>query len=204
MTTAELQQYYADLLILQYKGKAKAIAHIKTLVLPVIMDQLPVAVMNAYTMDTAVGVQLDVIGKYVGASRSGFGTNGPITLNDSDFLLLIKLAIVRNAAGSSLFAIEQMLAVYFGSLILISDTADMQINYSIVSTFGSSDLQNMIIYGGFLPKPMGVAIGVVIIPPGVNNFFTFCTYTSDAPTGTTGFNDYVFFNPNSKWFTYQD
>lgn len=202
MTTADLQQYYADLLIMQYRNQPNAAAVIKALVLPAIMDQLQLGVQNAYTMSTAIGTQLDVIGKYVGASRHGFGANGPITLNDADFLLLIKLAIVRNAAGSSLYNIELLLEHYFGSLILISDSTNMQLSYSIVSTFGSSDLQSLIVTQMLLPKPMGVSISVIIIPPGGNNYFSFCTYTTPAPASTTGFNDYLFFNTNSKWITY--
>jgi hypothetical protein len=48
-TDQELIDYYADLLILQYKQKPKAYATIQTIVKNVIMNQLPVAVENAPT-----------------------------------------------------------------------------------------------------------------------------------------------------------
>lgn len=202
MTNAALAAYYADLLILQYKGKPKAYALVGLFAAAAIMDQLPTAVLNAYAVETAVGPQLDVLGKYVGALRSGYGSNGPIVLDDDDFRLLIKLAIIRNNSGSSLGDIQGQLHSYFGSAIQISDSANMSINYAVSSDFGSSDLQNMIVYQGFLPKPMGVSISVSIVPPGGNNFFNFRTYGAAAPAGTSPLNAYGFYNLTYPWITY--
>lgn len=62
MTTQELIDYYANLLILQYIGQPRAYATIQALVEPTIMDQLPITVQNAFDLETAVGAQLDTIG----------------------------------------------------------------------------------------------------------------------------------------------
>ena len=81
MTNEELADYYASLLILQYATKPKAVATIQTTVTPVIMNQLPTAIQDGFDLDTAVGVQLDTMGKYVGASRRGYTSTGaPVVL----------------------------------------------------------------------------------------------------------------------------
>lgn len=74
MTNAELVEYYANLLILQYKNKPKAEAHIRALMEPEIIYELIRAVESGYNIDAskgdiATGKQLDIIAKYVGADR---------------------------------------------------------------------------------------------------------------------------------------
>lgn len=69
MDTQELIHYYTELLIEQYRPMPKARATVEALVGEVIADQIYNSVLNAYNIDTAVGAQLDVIGKYVGVSR---------------------------------------------------------------------------------------------------------------------------------------
>ena len=65
----ELISYYVDLLIIQYRDKAKAVGHIEALTELLMIYDLIRAVENAYDPDTAVGVQLDILAKYVGADR---------------------------------------------------------------------------------------------------------------------------------------
>src|ERR1017187_2134953 len=123
MTTQELINYYANLLILQYIGKTNAYATIQALVTPIIMDQLPLLVQSAFNMDgSAVGVQLDVLGKYAGVVRSGYGLTGqPITLDDADFFTFIQVAILTNSAGSDLSTIQNLLHTYFPEELLVFD-----------------------------------------------------------------------------------
>lgn len=62
-------EYYKNLLILQYNKKDKAKAeiglHINTLLANDIISQ----VQDGYNIDTAVGNQLDILGKYIGVDR---------------------------------------------------------------------------------------------------------------------------------------
>ena len=183
-------------------AKPNAYALIQLLAQVAILGQLPFMCKPRINIGDAVGVQLDVIGKYCGVTRNGYGTNGPITLGDADFRLLIQLAVIKNNSGTSMGAIETALNNYFNGAITISDSTNMSLNYAIVNTFGSSDLQNMIVYEGLLPRPMGVGISVSIVPPGGNHFFTFSTYAAPAPAGTSPFNDYTFYNFHYPWITY--
>ncbi len=204
MSVRSLVQYYANLLILQYLGKEKAFATIETVVTPVIMDELPTQVQNAYNLsgtELAVGTQLDVIGKYVGVTRSGNGFIGPITLDDADFLSLIQFAIIRNALGSSLYDIQFLLHQYFEGDILVFDYKNMRMSYLVSSSIGSQDLVQLLIVEGLLPKPMGVALATVIYVPVIDMFFGFRTY--DLPAfNSTPFNSYSDYQLDWPWLSY--
>lgn len=76
METANFEKlvaYYVNLLIIQYHNKPKAKATIKAFVsqllqLYLLLKQIEIA----YGIDTAVGAQLDIVGKYFGVSRNYF------------------------------------------------------------------------------------------------------------------------------------
>jgi len=70
----QLIEYYVNLLIIQYHGLPKASATITTFVTALLANNVYFDVLNAYNINpalgpTAVGDQLDVIGKYVGVNR---------------------------------------------------------------------------------------------------------------------------------------
>lgn len=68
----ELLKYYANLLIVQYNGKPKAKATIEMLtkiIYGVVDTPLFLQIQNAFDWKTAVGNQLDIIGKWVGVSK---------------------------------------------------------------------------------------------------------------------------------------
>ena len=66
----ELIQYYINLLILQYRDRPKARATIETIIHALMIFDIMRAVENGYDVDTAIGVQLDLLAKYVGAARN--------------------------------------------------------------------------------------------------------------------------------------
>lgn len=68
-TPAQLVDYYANLLIIQYHDKAKAKAHVETLVREVIANGIYFDVQDAFNLETAIGVQLDVVGIYQDIDR---------------------------------------------------------------------------------------------------------------------------------------
>lgn len=169
---------------------------------------LPLAVQNAYNLtgpNTAVGIQLDVIGKYAGVTRVGAGINGQIiTLNDAEFLLFIKMAIVQNNSGSSLYDIATNMFNFFGTEIIPVDTANMNLTY-LVSSLVSDDLLELFITENLLPHPMGVGVSIIIYAPVINSFFGFVTYDNPTqPTVTRPFNDYDDYQTDWPWFSYAD
>ncbi len=67
---AEIVDYYANLLIIQYHDKPKAKAVIELTVREVLASGVFIDIKNGYNLDTAVGLQLDVLGKYIGVDRN--------------------------------------------------------------------------------------------------------------------------------------
>jgi 6-phosphogluconolactonase (cycloisomerase 2 family) len=65
----EAAAYYDNLLLYQYQGLPKSTATIDLLVRQAICDLVPLDVRDAFNIDTAVGPQLDILGKYIGFSR---------------------------------------------------------------------------------------------------------------------------------------
>jgi len=62
-------EYYKDLILYQYINKPKATETIKLLAKQAMVDLLPIAVNDAFDIDTAIGSQLDVLGEYIGFDR---------------------------------------------------------------------------------------------------------------------------------------
>ncbi len=164
---------------------------------------LPLAVQDAFNLNApnlAQGVQLDTLGKYVGVTRSGNGFVAPITLDDSDFTSLIRMAIARNNAGSSLADIQQIMFQNFGNAITVYDLKNMHMDFFISSTVGSQDLIQLFITEGLLPIPMAVG-ALIIYFPVIDSFFSFRTYEAPAFSGTP-FNSYSDYQTDWPWLSY--
>ena len=72
-TLAELQDYYPSLLILQYREKTRWTQLIQSIVQEAWLDGIVQTESACFDLDTAVGAQLDIIGKIVGVSRNIYG-----------------------------------------------------------------------------------------------------------------------------------
>lgn len=203
-TITDVINYYANLLILQYVGKPKAYATIQADAAPVVMGLLPNQVMNAYNLDTAVGVQLDVLGKYVGVNRSGYGPSGFITLDDTDYRTFIRLGIARNTLGSSLYVIQNFLHQFFEGDIFVFDNKDMQLSYYLNSDDISIELAYLFINEGLLPKPLGVQLASVIYAPidTLDSFFGCCTY-NHAAVNASPLNTYSSYQTDFPFLSYK-
>lgn len=163
------------------------------------------AIENAFNItgpNVASGVQLDILGKYAGVSRTGRNNLGPITLDDEDFLTLIQFASIVNTSGSSLGTIASNLYQAFGTQISVFDYKNMQLSYLINSSIGSQDLIELLITENLIPRPMGVQISI-IYANNTNNFFGFRTYTH-AATLAKPFNTYKNYIKTWPWLTYTD
>lgn len=205
MTTQQLIEYYSNLLILQYHDKTKAVATIEAQVAPVIMDQLPTTVENAFNLLTAYGAQLDVLGTYVGVTRTGSGFQGQvITLDDNDFRILIQIAIIQNKNGSSLSDIQDLLQEFFpNGEILVFDYQTMRLSYLIDSNFVSADLVQLFVTEGLLPYPMAVTRSSIVWVPIIDEFFGFRTYFG-AGVYNNPFNTYDSYITTWPWLNYDD
>lgn len=65
----EIINYYVNLLIIQYNNQPKARATVDLLMRELFASGIFFMIRDGYAIDTAVGVQLDILGKYVGVNR---------------------------------------------------------------------------------------------------------------------------------------
>jgi hypothetical protein len=69
-TVLDVATYYANLLAIQYRDKPRAFQTIMLLAKQAVFDFMAQQLSDGFNIDTAVGAQLDIIGKYVGVSRA--------------------------------------------------------------------------------------------------------------------------------------
>lgn len=65
----QLKEYYSNLLIIQYNGKIKARATIKTMVNLLYVNMVLLQIRDGFDWETALDAQLVLIGKWVGLDR---------------------------------------------------------------------------------------------------------------------------------------
>lgn len=147
-------------------------ANAVSLTLSAVDETLPIAVQNCFALDYAVGKQLDILGKYIGVTRSANTRIGYVTLNDTDYLTFLKFAIVQNNSGSSMADIEFNMNLIFPGQFLIFDYKSMYMSYVLSSTLGSSSFFAILVQENLLPRPMAVGVSVIVTPI-VANFFGF-------------------------------
>ena len=156
--------YYADLLILQYRTQPKARATISALTEEVISNGLLLDVINGFNLLTAVGKQLDILGKYIGLSRNvkdKIGSPATIILTDEQYRLLLQLKLVCNTSYSSTSQIRRALYQIFPNDIRVFDDRTMEMEYQLSTRF--NDLVPVIIAEELLPFPMGLGFNVIIV-----------------------------------------
>lgn len=76
--------YYARLLIIQYRNQPNAKATIQALVKAFIADNIIIDIRDGFDIDTAVGVQLDWLGLYIGTDRYYKAVNYPLAFGFSN------------------------------------------------------------------------------------------------------------------------
>lgn len=150
---------------------------------------------RAFDVDTAVGVQLDAVGEWVGRSRvlagpltgiyfawgeSGVGwgegawkglydpTTGLTTLPDDIYRRLLKAKIAANAWDGTIpgaYAVWRAAFEDTGSLIIIQDGQDMSMAVGIAG-MPLDAVTKQILLGGYIPlKPEGVRIDWYAVTP---------------------------------------
>lgn len=170
---------------------------------------LPLAVANAFNINpalgpVAVGVQLDIIAKYLGVTRSvSLPSIGVVTLSDSDFLSLIQFAALKNSAGSDLSTIQALLNEFFPNEILVFDYQNMQMSYLISTAVGSLSLAEALVGQLQLFKPMGVSLATTVFAPIITTFFGFRTYSINTIHNSPA-NTYSSYVETRPWLTYAD
>ena len=114
-----------------------------------------------FDLDYADGVQEDVLGEIIGASRMlgyqpEFNLN-PI-LDNANFRSLLMAKISKNMWKGGIQDLATTWKVLFGTPILIEDNQDMTIDVVIISNRLDKMTQQMIRNGDIIPKPQSVLV----------------------------------------------
>ncbi len=115
---------------------------------------------RAFSVDHAVGKQLDIVGAYAGVSRKlpFQPTEGSRYLEDTDYRKLIRAKIARNRWDGTNETLPHLLTSSFPEMgIVISDNQDMSINAIVRGSFTTLQLE-MLNAGLLLPRPAGVSM----------------------------------------------
>lgn len=206
MTYEEQLQYYADLLIIQYRSQPRAQATIQALARESLIDNLPLTLQDCFNLDSAVGAQLDVLATFANVQRQILTFEGGATLTDDELRTLIYLALARAGCQGSLKDIDDLLLHFFGNAIQAFDNANMQMGYFFNSSFGSLALAEAFVRLDLLPRPMGVGLSSLIYAGNLTNVFGMCSYYAAAfeVSGVQFYDDYDT-TPNAlPWLSYVD
>lgn len=178
ITQDELEQIakqYVELLIIQYQDQEKARQHIESNALALLSNGILFDIRDAFDIETAVGVQLDILGKYIGIDRSGEQqTISTITqiLDDDNYRFVLKLRIIQNNINHSESAIDTAVNNAFeGKLIPSGSDGDMLMTYIVDDDILTS--AQIAFKKGVLPKPLAVSLGFLIKKPATQKFFGF-------------------------------
>ena len=186
-----MNEYYSNLLILQYHNKPKAKATIEAVV-NLLPDELIQEVINGFDIETAKGKQLDILGEYIGVDRF-YTDEGKIkTLDDEDYRIILKLKAICNTSNLSHKSLDESLYDFFQNTVRMDSEGNMEMTYFVPKN--KTPIILAAIQKEVLPKPMGVRCSYIIEYD--KKFFGFCTYNNQYAVYKTGFRRYN--NPDKE------
>ena len=176
MTYDEQKQYYADLFIAQFRGKPKAQATVQAIATETMCNNIAITIQDAFDLTTAIGAQLDILGKYANVTRNILTFSGGASLSDTDFRSLILMSLAVKGCQGSLNDIDIILNNFFGNNLTVFDNQNMSMSYFFNSRIGSVPLLEAFVELDLLPRPMGVRLSSLIYAVGLDNVFGFGSY----------------------------
>lgn len=159
-------KYYLDLITSEHANKPKYRAWLEVLLTPFIdAINLNKSIKSAFFIQTATGIQLDIIGKWLNLSRQvdfqPTDGSSPILL-DKYYRIILKAKIVKNLWKGTIENFYNMWQILFEGEDLQIYLADNQTMDYVVVTWDSTTQDPMIsdlLRNGYLiPKPAGLGI----------------------------------------------
>ena len=145
---------YLNLITSEHRTKPKFTAMLTSMLEPI---DLTVDIDNAFDLDNAVGVQLDVLGLLIGVNRKlNFQPSAMSSmLKDDDYRSLLKARIIINHWDGSIGSLSDAINSWNPYVdVILTDNQDMSMDILIM---GASQLQHeLITHGYIIPKPAGV------------------------------------------------
>ena len=178
--------YLASLIIIQYAYKPKAASTIKALGKMFPAD-LILKVRDAFNLETATGVMLDILGKYLGVNRDYVNNDGDVSLlDDEEYRTLIKFKAISNTSNASHYDVDTALYNFFGNRVRATSDGNMA-----MTIFVPASAENVIlaaIQQRALPTPLGVEANKIVVQNA--DFFGFVNYKNQYAVYKTGFREY--------------
>jgi hypothetical protein len=193
---------YLGLATTMYRGKPRFMALCSALVGPLVDAQaLLRAMRDGFDLDSAVGVQLDQVGEWVGRSRvldvplagvyfswgvEGLGwgqgswkgkydpATGMVALPDDAYRTLLRAKIAANAWDGTIPGAYEVWATLFagtGSIIVIQDNQDMTMVVGVAGKRPDAVTKALLVNGLIPLKPGGVRIRYYAVPPAGGKLF---------------------------------
>lgn len=194
MTAASVNTYIA-LLAAEHVDKPKFVATVTGLVQPMVdLINLLQSIPDKFDLDLAVGVQLDIVGLWVGVTRfvsvaipnvffsfdtenlgfdqgtwfaPGDSTSGLVTLPDDAYRTLLRARIANNQWDGTIpsaYAIFDALFAGTGQNILIQDLGGMHMLLALTGPIPDALTKAMFVSGLLNVKPAGVRIDKYVTP----------------------------------------
>jgi len=156
-------QTYLDLLAPQHRSQPKLKAWLTATLTPFVDAQTCLSVMQGvFNLDTAVGVQLDTIGAYLGAPRTvGFQPSDGVSpiLTDTYYRLVLRAKILSNQWDGTREGYENALKLLFSTYpIVIVDNMNMTIDIAIILGATDNLIADLLANGYLFPAPAGVTV----------------------------------------------
>lgn len=180
---------YLSRITSEHANKPNFVAYVTALIQPFIDSQAALrSLLQIYDLDTAVGVQLDAVGQWIGRTRFvqqpianlyfsfdtlGLGwdqgvwkgpfdpSDGLTRLDDDTYRALLKAKVILNSWDGSITEAAQALSLLLNnpsSIVAIQDNQDMSMTVGI-SGVVPSPLITALLNGGYLPiNPEGVLV----------------------------------------------
>lgn len=189
--------FYLDLVTSEHSTKPKYMAWLSVLLTPLIdAIRLNEDVKKAFDLNTAIGAQLDIIGKWLEQSRQvNFQpTDGSSSiLSDNYYRTVLKAKVVKNQWKGTISNFYSFWNVLFKGQplqIYLVDNQDMEPIAIIWSSSVDQMMQDLIANNYIVPKPAGLGLTVRRIDADTTfGFFG---------TEFTGFNTGTFWTPDNQ------
>ena len=188
-------KFYLDLVTSEHRTKPNYIAWLEVLLTPFVdAINLNQGVKEAFNLNTAVGAQLDILGKIlVQPRRMDFQpTDGssPI-LGDEDYRLILKAKVVKNQWKGTISDFYNFWEILLGNNlpIYLVDNQQMEPVVVVWNPQVTPMIQDFLSHGLIVPKPAGLGLGLRKVDP-EHNFGFF-------GTEFTGFNEGTFWLPTT-------
>ena len=169
----EVLDGYRKLLTSEYKTRPKLTSWLLWLISEgLVYNSVLQEILDGFNLDTAVGVQLDTLGKISGVGRLlnfyPSGGESPV-MDDDTYRLVIKARLIQNLWKGTLDELYEAWAVLFPDIHLQLQDLQTQgpgdaMTYNVVISGEFTELMRELIVNGYIvPKPEGVRINNLLI-----------------------------------------